>query len=149
MTRFSLSLLIVFTLAVLLAAGCDPEDGEVGDLQGTSTEVEVCAQDSIDDYVIEQLSVTGDMLTVSLSYGGGCEEHEYLLCWDGDLHETNPVQARLTLIHDANGDDCEAEVHDEPCFDLSLLKDAYENKYMADFGTIVLRLDDTGTEYHF
>lgn len=63
------------------------------------------ARDPID---VEALSIDGRMLSVSHGHGGGCGTHQYSICWDGSVTESEPPQARLILWHDDGGDTCEA-----------------------------------------
>jgi hypothetical protein len=62
--------------------------------------------------------IDGDVLVVSARTGGGCEEHELDAYWNGMVMETFPPQVNLRLIHDANGDTCEALITIERAFDL-------------------------------
>ena len=116
---------MLLTGAVLaLTVGCDLDkdtgddidDGEpyVGDT------LELCDADAPDDAVwISSASISGDTLTIDLSYGGGCEAHQLRLCWDGAIMESYPMQANLWVSHNANGDACEAEVGETMTVDIS------------------------------
>ena len=83
--------------AVLMLAACTPTPPDP--LSDCS------ARDAID---VEALSVSDTMLHVDYGHGGGCETHQYSICWDGSVSESEPPQARLVLWHDDGGDTCEA-----------------------------------------
>jgi hypothetical protein len=77
----------------------------------------------------------GDVLTLQVEHGGGCAEHEYSLCF-GAFLESYPVQSELRLIHDANGDNCEAWISQAVDFDLTPVREAYTGGYNSDAGLI-------------
>ena len=100
-----------------------------------------------DDYEIEtgdgQVPVIADdTLTLTVSYGGGCETHDFTLVASDVFMESYPVQLGVTLAHDANGDTCEAYLTEAYEFDLTPIKTLYQEGYREDAGTIVLRLRD-------
>jgi len=92
------------------AAEGDPRTIEVGDPPRAT-----------DEYIIQDARVEADSLIVDISHGGGCEEHEYQMFWDGLLLETFPPQVNLSLFHNANGDFCEAALFETLSIDLSSL----------------------------
>lgn len=65
-------------------------------------------------------------LELDVAYGGGCEEHRFDLQVDMCL-ESHPVKCDAKLIHDSNGDACEAYISRTVEFSLSELglNDAY------------------------
>ena len=83
----------------------------------------------------------GDTLTVTVSYGGGCETHRFTLVASNVFLESYPVQLGASLAHDANGDSCEAWLTEDWDFDLTPIKRMYQDAYRVDAGTIVLRLE--------
>jgi len=76
-------------------------------------------------YEIQSRSVDGDVLTIVLTHGGGCAPHDFRLCYEPELLETNPVQVNLRLDHDAHGDVCERIDRKVLEFDLQSLRDHY------------------------
>lgn len=70
---------------------------------------------------IEDARVEGSELVIDVAYGGGCEEHEFALFWDGSVFETFPLQVDLELYHDANNDFCESFRFETLRFDISAL----------------------------
>lgn len=71
---------------------------------------------------IKNAEINGDFLKLSVSYSGGCEEHEFDLLFNGMYAKSLPVQAKFFLKHNSNGDACKGLVHKELLFDVSELK---------------------------
>ncbi len=119
--------------------GIDPDEivytgtvfiGDAGDRFGT------------DEYALNSAAITDDTLNVSVSYSGGCEEHEFTLVVSEEFLESFPVQLHAYIAHNANGDPCEAYSTVDYHFDLTPIKTMYQNAYRQEAGTIVLRLKD-------
>ncbi|MFT5685073.1 MAG: hypothetical protein ACI8RZ_006019 [Myxococcota bacterium] len=107
-------------LTALLLSGCDElgEDTEVS--VGVLSE---CPEGTPADAVwVDSASISGDQLTVDLSFGGGCETHDLGLCWDGSVAESDPAQVWLTVAHDAHNDSCEALLSESLTVDISELQ---------------------------
>ena len=74
----------------------------------------------IDLFAVNEVQVTEDELLINVSYGGGCEEHEFNL-----INVFNPLDGGgqqidvLYLSHNANNDLCEAAITEQLCFDIS------------------------------
>ncbi len=94
-----------------------------------------------DPNTIGDAVIDGDTLSVEVTYGGGCEPHDFGLCWDGVFAESFPVQAWVSLSHDAHGDICDALLTEVRPIDLSGLKKAYQEGYQTQNGTIKIHLD--------
>lgn len=93
-----------------------------------------------DDYALNAATIVGDTLTLNVSYSGGCERHDFTLVAAQEFMESDPVQLRVTLAHDANNDACEAYPTEDYHFDLGEIKTLYQEAYQQKAGTIVLRL---------
>ena len=103
--------------------------------------VQMCADPFADDPVeIMSAAIKGDILFLSIGYGGGCQTHDFGLCWDGAFAESDPVQASLVLAHDAKGDLCEAYITEEKQLELTSLKKAWQDAYQQQSGTIIIHL---------
>ena len=156
--------ILILCLIILIAAGCGQESGREEDTV-TTTPGDVVDQppytglvvinDALapldqwgsDDYEVQSGDghapfIEDDTLTVTLSYGGGCETHDVtLVAFPSDvLPDAYPVELDVALAHDANGDACEAYLTDTYKFDLTPIKTLYQEAYMDDVGTIVLLL---------
>ena len=102
-----------------------------------------------DMLAVDAISLMGDTLQVDASFSGGCAEHTVTACWDGSFLESFPVQAHISLYHDAHGDSCEAYLSQTFTYDLTPMKDAYLSGYQATEGTILLAVEGEGAEYTF
>ena len=95
-----------------------------------------------DPVTLNSVSIEQDTLIVSVSYSGGCEDHEFTLLAAEAFMETDPVQLRMSIAHNGNGDLCEAWLTEELRFDLSLIAKMFESNYQQKHGQVVLMLDD-------
>ena len=95
-----------------------------------------------DPYTLNSATITEDTLNISVSYSGGCKNHQFTLVVSEEFLESFPVQLHAYLAHDANGDTCEAYPTEDYRFDLTPIKTMYQNAYRQEAGTIVLRLRD-------
>ena len=82
--------------------------------------------------------IEGDTLTITVSYGGGCEDHDFTLVASNAFAESHPVQLRGIVAH---GDRCRAYLIEDYDFDLTPIKTLYQAAYQQDAGTIVLLLE--------
>ncbi len=100
-----------------------------------------------DLYQLDGAVVDKDALSVTVSYSGGCEEHEFTLVALNYFMESNPVQAEIYLAHEDNDDACEAFPTEELVFDLSPLRVEYERLYPDDAeAPIILQLSVPGKQ---
>jgi len=88
-------------------------------------------------------AVSGDTLTFTVSHSGGCKQHTYGVCWDGTLLESAPPQARLKILHEDQGDRCEAVVTRDLQIDLTSLKARLQSDFQMQSGTVILRLSSS------
>ena len=95
-----------------------------------------------DDYTLNSATITDDTLNISVSYGGGCEDHQLTLVVSETFLESFPVQLHTSLAHDANEDPCQAWLTDNYRFDLTPIKEMYQKAYHQKAGTIILRLKE-------
>ena len=146
------------TLLVLLApAGCGktrtpggPTPVSVGSPDGIAPapsqagRVVVAGADAMlgdDDYVLNSATITGDTLTVSVSYSGGCRTHVFTLVIAASFVDSSPVRLPAVLRHDANGDTCEAFPTESYTFDLALVRARYRAVYGPGAGSVALQLN--------
>ena len=85
-------------------------------------------------------SIAEDVLTVTVSYSGGCARHDFTLVADSRFQESDPVRLDVHLVHEGNEDSCEAYPTGTYEFDLTPLKTLYQDAYGGNEGVIVLRL---------
>ncbi|MCA9612128.1 MAG: hypothetical protein H6724_10050 [Sandaracinus sp.] len=82
-----------------------------GDETPASPEVSVasdCFDAPSDGITLVRVALEGDALLLEVGHSGGCAEHTYRLCADPVLLRSEPAVQRFALVHDANGDMCEA-----------------------------------------
>lgn len=109
-----------------------------------------CSAADGDEISVDGASISGDTLSVDVGHGGGCETHEYSICWpDQTFMESEPVQVNLEIYHDANGDMCDAYFTSTLTFDLTPLKTAWQDAYQQESGTITVHVDGQTVEYTF
>ena len=149
---FALSVLILF------AIGCEKELNEIIAKSDDTTVVDgekdrkPGSEDIViggnankfgtDRYVLNAATITGDTLTINVSYSGGCAIHRFTLVASDSFLESFPVQLRITLAHNANNDLCRAWLTGDYHFDLTSIKTLYQQGYQQETGTIILRLKD-------
>ena len=94
-----------------------------------------------DDYVLNDATISGDTLAVSVSYSGGCESHALTLVIAASFIESSPVRLPAVLRHDANGDTCEAWLTHSYAFDLTLVRARYRAAHGPGPGRVSLQID--------
>ena len=150
--RFALSLLILF------AIGCERQLNEIIVKSDDTTTVDGktdrkpgsegvviggnANKFGTDRYVLNAATITGDRLTINVSYSGGCATHQFTLVASDSFLESFPVQLRITLAHNAHNDLCRAWLTEDYHFDLTSIKTLYQQGYQQEAGTIILRLKD-------
>lgn len=139
---------------LLTASGCPADDDDAADDDDVIPQplwpLDICAPiPPSNPFSHTGTALSGDVLTVDLGYSGGCEIHDFQLCWDAVFAESDPVQVWLTLVHDANGDACEAYITESRQFDLNPLKQAWQSSYGATSGTIIVHLGTDTLSYSF
>jgi hypothetical protein len=125
----------------LVVAACD--GGSQALLPGTTPDdpaiVTRTCLGPTDPFSLEQaMSLEADILKVSVSYGGGCEEHTFIACWDGSTTMTQPSTLTLALHHDAHGDKCDAFVTRDLFIDVSTLPDNFGSPSRASQTSVLM-----------
>jgi hypothetical protein len=117
---------------------------------GTYCTDEACGDDGIplllcegteaaDPFVVLEASIDGDVLYATVSYSGGCFEHDFGYCWDGQFNESLPVQVNTTISHEGHDDPCLSEPVETISLNLLPLRVAF-NEYYGPTGTIAINL---------
>ena len=102
-----------------------------------------------DEYELNAAAIRADTLAVTVSYGGGCQEHQFAVDASAAFRESYPVQLPVALAHEANDDACERWVTEDRLFDLTPLRERYEEEYQQASGVIVLLLDGASGELRY
>ena len=162
MKRYFCMFLILFVIIITL--GCDQQTlspvssliaqyGEIPTMPGRmgrdNQEVDVpkCIivpelPDRPSDYfVVQQVSIQGDIITFTLSYSGGCSLHNFQLI-STTFKKSHPLQVLARVLHNSNGDLCDRWITEEREFDLSPLKEYCFEVYDTQCGTIRIDLVD-------
>lgn len=64
--------------------------------------------DQNDAFTLDSATIAGDILTIYVSYSGGCEDHDFELFAGTDYLKSMPVQLDVFIKHDSHGDMCRA-----------------------------------------
>lgn len=102
-----------------------------------------------DRFSLHRASVAGDSLVASVSYSGGCEQHEFFFVASRRFLESEPPKVDTLLAHLDPGDPCDAIIGNELRFDLVPLREEYERAYGREHGRLVLLLQDREIPYTF
>lgn len=65
------------------------DDGEIPLIVGDPHDLETWVED---EYTIREARVVGDQLEMTVTFGGGCEDHDFRLIHDKAFMESDPVQ---------------------------------------------------------
>lgn len=84
-----------------------------------------------DPVTIEAASIEGTALSLSVSFSGGCKQHDLVLCF-APGGESYPVFIDLKLIHDGHDDTCDDTLVPELSFDLGPVVGYYSEAYQSD-----------------
>jgi hypothetical protein len=84
---------------------------------------------------ILKADVQGDLLKLTVQYGGGCEKHIFTLYTNGMYMKSLPPQMSMQLHHEDNDDRCRALITETIAIDISSIR--YGNK-----GPLIIRLQD-------
>ena len=103
-----------------------------------------------DGFDMNDAFIDGDDLVLSVSYGGGCEEHIFSGCFS-HFTETEPFMANVSIGHDAQGDACRGIMSEERRFSLEILKVIYQAAFGIESGVITVNLEGAPAplEYEF
>ena len=102
---------------MLCVCSCDKQTSNCPSLiQNVST-----SDFPMDLYGINEIEIVENQLLINVSYGGGCEQHDFLvLSSNTQINDDGNQIDALFLSHDANNDGCEALIiENHLCFDIS------------------------------
>jgi hypothetical protein len=92
-----------------------------------------------DPFIFDSVKLKGDFFIFKVSYGGGCEEHEFVLIATSFM-ESYPVQVNIVLSHEDHDDPCDAWITEKMVFNLFPLKKAWQEQYNEESGIIIMNL---------
>jgi hypothetical protein len=122
-------ILFLLTLFIAMGVNCtrdrSPVDPETSDYAQVNiiTDFEKFDRASVelDPFHIDSVHIQGDLLTLFVTYGGGCQKHEFDLYSTDGIYLSLPPQGDVFLGHNGHGDTCEALFHEKLVFDLTPL----------------------------
>jgi hypothetical protein len=74
-----------------------------------------------DPFVLKDFSVKNDSAYLTVSYGGGCREHQFDVIWSEKFYKTNPPETGMIITHNANGDNCKSLITETFAFNIAEL----------------------------
>ncbi len=107
---------VVADVTWLEQAGCSPIILVKPDVTSVSNKL------PSDPFTISGAKINGDCLEILLSFGGGCEAHEFVMTYH-KLPNFDKYSGQLTLGHNSHGDMCEAYITQTVSFNLAPLKE--------------------------
>lgn len=118
-SRLMTSLVACSSLALALGS-CDSSTGPVAP-GGTVLELDPYAGTHLlgNAATIDSVWTDLDTLRLAVTYGGGCEEHDFRLVGAPGFSGEHPYELPLYLVHDGHGDNCRALVSETVSFDVS------------------------------
>ena len=70
---------------------------------------------------IHEVEISGNKMTVKVSYSGGCKEHYFKMIGYQFTTTSIPTERAIKIYHDTNQDDCRELISDVLEFDISAL----------------------------
>lgn len=71
-----------------------------------------------DLFALHEVNVVDKKLQIKVTYSGGCESHKFQIIWPEIMTMIYPPDFSVILMHDNNGDTCEAYFTEAITFDL-------------------------------
>lgn len=84
-----------------------------------------------DPFKVISSSINGDILLLTLSYGGGCEDHDFAFFSEGPVMESFPPGAMIRVYHNSNNDLCRALIQQTFKIDLLLIRSGYTDEVVV------------------
>ena len=75
-----------------------------------------------DSFNVESVSLGGDILEITVSYGGGCKDHEWKMYSSKMVAKSYPPKLDIFLEHKSNQDLCKALIRETLKFDLTSIQ---------------------------
>ncbi len=88
-----------------------------------------------DAFIIQSLSINEDLLTVKVTYSGGCEEHGFTMYSNEMIKKSLPPKHTLFLEHESNDDNCRALITQDLIFKL-------DNVQLGGSGTVIFNINN-------
>ena len=128
------------TLAIVIILSCVIFSGCITSLQDIVIDDSLYNNAPRDPVTINNVKLLKNILFMNISYGGGCEEHEFLLIATSFM-ESEPVQVNILLSHEDNADPCDMWINKNHSFNLLPLKRSWQRLYHEISGIIVMNIE--------
>ena len=92
-----------------------------------------------DPLTINKIRLIKNYIEFNISYGGGCEEHEFQLI-STSFMESYPVQVNILLSHEDNDDPCDMWITETLIFKILPLEESWQQSYNSKSGTIIMNI---------
>ncbi len=74
-----------------------------------------------DPFTISAVSVQGNIMTLDVSYSGGCAEHVFQVIGSASIAKSMPAIRSVQLVHKSNGDACKKMIMQKIKVDIKAL----------------------------
>lgn len=116
----------LLSIGLLLFAGCKSKKNlKTENIEPEINQIQVARLGDLnqksDPIQIDSVYISGNTMTLRVTYGGGCEEHEFELVGSEMISKSLPPIRSIKLIHNAKEDKCRALVIKDIQFDIKAL----------------------------
>jgi hypothetical protein len=73
-------------------------------------------------FTVNSHTIKGDILTLNISYSGGCQEHVFKGYFTGMFMKSMPPKANLLIEHNSNEDACREMITKDISFNVSAMR---------------------------
>jgi hypothetical protein len=127
--------LLIFSLALLIF-GCKSHKNAKNSATKMNSEIMLKAtigdiETPSDIVQISDVSIIGNIISIKVSYSGGCKNHDFQLLGSANISKSLPPIRAIKLVHNANGDKCKKNVERTLEFEISDLA------YKQEVGSII------------
>ena len=110
-------LTVLLVLVSILTGSCQSDDEATINNSADAIILSSPPTAESDPFALESARAEGTTVTAVVRYGGGCEDHQFRVYWDGIATKSIPPQMVVNVYHDDQGDTCEAYLIDMVSFD--------------------------------
>jgi hypothetical protein len=159
-----INIFVMILLASLMIISCDKSSDE----SNAVVKSEIVLSKNGEDYAaaytnrspaisspfdLQDISVKGDNVELTVAYSGGCKKHNFEIIWDDKIDSGNPAVINMIVIHHDNDDICEANIKENLKFTVAdFLDNIVIKEYSVDVSSGYSPDDSivySGSEYDF
>jgi len=118
-------LTLLILAAAIIGCGKEPPDDDRTALIITASYSDYLAAlsnrstENSDPFDLKSIVLKGDSVEITVGYSGGCRRHTFKIIWNETLSDTEPPETGFIILHDADGDMCEAYITETLAFSIS------------------------------